>query len=125
MATILSRLTLGFFSIIDRFTRGKSTAADYQTLLSLSDLTRSETLRTFDQLSNRLSTSSLALVTASTSLANRGDSRNQRDVKGPSRGGERGHKRAKSTPDLSVTPLGPAGPSGVSGVFIGFVSVYN
>ncbi|CAG8973584.1 hypothetical protein HYALB_00009653 [Hymenoscyphus albidus] len=64
LAGILTRLTTGFLSVFNRFLRGKSTATDYQTLLSLSDVSRRETIRTFDMLSERLSASSLELATA-------------------------------------------------------------
>ncbi|RFU31011.1 hypothetical protein B7463_g5341, partial [Scytalidium lignicola] len=58
---ILARLNAGFFAVLERFTRGQNTPADYESLISLSNASRIETIITFDQLSMRLSKSSLAL----------------------------------------------------------------
>ncbi|KAF4635343.1 hypothetical protein G7Y89_g2762 [Cudoniella acicularis] len=106
LSTILSRLSTGFLSVIDRFSRGKSTPSDYQSLMSLSDLTRREAIHTFEQLSIRLSTSSLALAPLAAPADKRSTSRKKESTT------HRNHTRAKSTPNLSVTPLGPATPNG-------------
>ena len=52
-------MNAGYVNIIDRFTRGKSTRTDYRTLLKLSNATRVEAIKAFEQLSLRLSQSSL------------------------------------------------------------------
>lgn len=57
---ILFRLNAGFVAIIDRFTRGKSTRQDYQSLVNLSNASRKEAIHTFSQLSSRLSIASEA-----------------------------------------------------------------
>ncbi|KAH8658860.1 hypothetical protein BGZ60DRAFT_129375 [Tricladium varicosporioides] len=109
LSTILSRLSTGFLSVIERFSRGKSTPADYQALMSLSDLTRRETLKTFEQLSIRLSNSSLALVPSSASKEKQVAKSFGKKRSATSRPA---HTRAKSAPSLSSTPLGPATTSG-------------
>lgn len=81
--------------------------------MSLSDLTRRETLRTFKQLSIRLSTSSLALVPAGKERKKRSAGSGSESKK-RSAGARPTHTRAKSAPNLSSTPLGPATSNGVS-----------
>ncbi|KIN06073.1 hypothetical protein OIDMADRAFT_176179 [Oidiodendron maius Zn] len=59
---ILLRLNAAFMSIIERFTKGRSTREDYHTLMSLSNASRLEAMRTFEQLSKRLPQSALSLT---------------------------------------------------------------
>lgn len=103
LARILTRLSTGFLSIFERFIKGRSTSSDYQALLSLSNSTRAETIQTFDQLSKRLSSSSLSLATAKKPRRDRADHKHK---------AKKTSARTKSAPDLSLTPLGPASSSG-------------
>jgi hypothetical protein len=112
---ILSRLAAGVLSIVTRMSKDKSTASDYQTLVSLSDVTRSETIQTFDQLSSRISSSSIHLVRPSSS--NQRPKASRKHSSKSSTSNSRSHTRAKSVPSLSVTPLGLATDSGVSQAF--------
>jgi hypothetical protein len=70
-----------------------------------------EAINTFEQLSQRLSRSSLALVPSGTSkdLAKR---RTHHRKKTSSSAGHVKHSRSKSAPELSLTPLGPANTDG-------------
>jgi len=113
IALILSRLAAGVLSIVTRLSKGKSTASDYQTLVSLSDVTRKETIRTFDQLSYRISNSSIALRKPIPNNKRPGSGRKHSDSS-KSSSLSSSHTRAKSVPNLSVTPLGLATDSGVS-----------
>lgn len=61
LTSILFRLNAGYVNIIDRFTRGESTRTDYRTLMKLSNASRGEAMKTFKQLSLRLSQTSPAL----------------------------------------------------------------
>jgi hypothetical protein len=109
LSAILFRLNAGFVSVIERFTRGRSTSTDYQALLNLSNASRMEAINTFEQLSHRLSRSSLALIPSGTErpLAKRRTHQRRRKTSSSSTGHAK-HSRSKSAPDLSVTPLGPA-----------------
>lgn len=68
-----------------------------------------EAIHTFEQLSNRLSRSSLALVPSNKHNEKR---RHKRKTKSSSSIGNLKHTRPKSAPQLSITPLGPATPDG-------------
>lgn len=109
LSAILFRLNAGFVSVIERFTGGRSTSTDYQALLNLSNASRMEAINTFEQLSHRLSRSSLALIPSGTErpLAKRRTHQRRRKTSSSSTGHAK-HSRSKSAPDLSVTPLGPA-----------------
>ncbi|KAG9239256.1 hypothetical protein BJ875DRAFT_448827 [Amylocarpus encephaloides] len=107
LAIILARLAAGVLNVVSRLSKGKSTASDYQTLLSLSDVTRAETIKTFERLSNRISTSSLALMP--TKQEQSAVKRNQRRT--GSSTSKSSHVRA-SAPNLSPTPFGMATASG-------------
>jgi len=72
LAAILFRLNAGFVIIMDRFTRGKCSRKDYQNLVSLSDRSRVEAVRTFRKLSLRLSRSSKAKSSNKNSSKGRG-----------------------------------------------------
>ncbi|RDL40377.1 uncharacterized protein BP5553_00356 [Venustampulla echinocandica] len=111
LSKILTRLTTGFLSIIERFSTGKSTPSDYQALLDLSDTTRSETINTFDRLSKRLSASSLVPAGTSKASTSRPRTRHHNGVE-RSAVKHSGHGRARSAPNLSTTPLGPATAAG-------------
>jgi len=108
LSAILFRLNAGFVSIIERFTRGRSTSTDYQALLNLSNASRMEAINTFEQLSQRLSRSSLALVPSGTGkdLAKHRTHHRRRET--PSSAMHVKHSRSKSAPELSLTALGPA-----------------
>lgn len=109
LAAILFRLNAGFVSIIDRFTRGKSTGTDYKALLNLSNVSHMEAISTFEQLSKRLSQSSVALPHKSRHAGKPHSSRvghKQKAKKGSV--GHSKHTRSKSAPELSRTALGPA-----------------
>jgi hypothetical protein len=108
LSAILFRLNAGFVSVIERFTRGRSTSTDYQALLNLSNASRMEAINTFEQLSKRLSRSSLALVPSSPSKDLARHRNHQRQRKASSSTGHGKHSRSKSAPDLSLTPLRPA-----------------
>ncbi|KAE9379286.1 hypothetical protein N431DRAFT_540904 [Stipitochalara longipes BDJ] len=112
LSAILFRLNAGFVSVIERFTRGRSTSTDYQALLNLSNASRMEAINTFEQLSQRLSRSSLALVPSGTDKAQAKHRTHQRRRKASSSTGHVKHSRSKSAPDLSLTPLGPANSDG-------------
>lgn len=126
LAGILTRLTTGFLSIFNRFLRGKSTASDYQTLLSLSDVSRRETIRTFDQLSERLSSSSLALVSEKekdySKKRKKGHTTSSKSSSASRATGSKGSKgvrvKKSKTKGGAVTPLGMATSSGVSGFLL-------
>jgi hypothetical protein len=64
-----------------------------------------EAIHTFEQLSQRLSQSSLALVPSNKHNEKR---RHKRKAKSASSLGNVKHARSKSAPQLSITPLGPA-----------------
>jgi len=106
ISAILFRLNAGFVSIIERFTRGCSTSTDYQALLNLSNASRMEAINTFEALSKRLSRSSLALVTSSSNRQTQGT--HKRKTRHSSSAQHLKHGRSKSSPQLSVTPLGLA-----------------
>ncbi|TVY85547.1 hypothetical protein LSUE1_G000076 [Lachnellula suecica] len=110
ISIILSRLTTGFLSVIERFTKGRSSTSDYQALLNLSNTTRNETIHTFSQLSSRLSNSSFVSAPSNEPLKRHtvGKTSPRIETRKPTTR----HTRAKSAPDLSVTPLGPASSSG-------------
>jgi hypothetical protein len=110
LSAILFRLNAGFVSVIERFTRGRSTSTDYQALLNLSNASRMEAINTFEQLSQRLSRSSLALVRSGNELAKHRTHHHRR--KTSSSTGHMKHSRSKSAPELSLTPLGPANTDG-------------
>ncbi|TVY22594.1 hypothetical protein LHYA1_G008768 [Lachnellula hyalina] len=103
ISRILTRLSTGFLSIIERFTKVGSTSSDYQVLLNLSNTTRNETIQTFDQLSKRLSSSSLALAPGKQSSDTR-HSRNGHRYK--TKKSTVQHTRTKNSPDVSVTRNG-------------------
>ena len=105
LSAILFRLNAGFVSVIERFTRGRSTPTDYQALVNLSNASRMEAIHTFEQLSRRLSQSSIALVPSN---KNTEKYRHRRKAKSTSSLGNVKHARSKSAPQLSITPLGPA-----------------
>jgi hypothetical protein len=100
---------------VTRLSKGKSTASDYQTLVGLSDDTRRETIRTFDQLSSRISSSSIAFAQPKPSNK-RPDASRKHSHGSKNSSTSRSHTRAKSEPNLSVTPLGLATDSGVSNI---------
>lgn len=68
-----------------------------------------EAIHTFEQLSNRLSRSSLALVPSN---KHNEKHRHKRKAKSSSSVGNLKHARSKSAPQLSITPLGLATPDG-------------
>jgi len=112
LSAILFRLNAGFVSVIERFTRGRSTSTDYQALLNLSHASRMEAITTFEQLSQRLSRSSLALVPSGTNKAHAKHRTHHRRRNASSPAGHGTHSRSKGAPDLSLTPLGPANTDG-------------
>jgi hypothetical protein len=112
LSAILFRLNAGFVSVIERFTRGRSTSTDYQALLNLSNASRMEAINTFEQLSRRLSRSSLALVPSDTDKGLAKHRAHHRRKKTSSSTGQVKHSRSKSAPELSLTPLGVATPDG-------------
>lgn len=101
----LSRILFRLNAVIKRFTTGQHTTTDYQSLLSLSNASRIEAIHTFEQLSQRLSLSSLALVPLSPGLKEKNQRHHQRRKKSSSSSGVK-HTRSKSAPELSVTPQG-------------------
>ncbi|TVY85824.1 hypothetical protein LAWI1_G008446 [Lachnellula willkommii] len=103
ISRILTRLSTGFLSIIERFTKVGRNSSDYQALLNLSNTTRNETLQTFDQLSKRLSSSSLALAPKRQSSDTR-HGRNGHPYK--TKKSTLHHTRAKSSPNVSMTRNG-------------------
>ncbi|PMD34046.1 hypothetical protein L207DRAFT_534418 [Hyaloscypha variabilis F] len=103
LSAILFRLNAGFVSVIERFTRGRSTSTDYQALLNLSNASRMEAINTFEQLSQRLSHSSMALVSSGTNETHAKHRTHQRRKKASSSAGHAKHSRSKSAPDLSLT----------------------
>jgi hypothetical protein len=112
LSAILFRLNAGFVSVIERFTRGRSTSTDYQALLNLSNASRMEAINTFEQLSHRRSRS-LALIPSGTEgpLAKHRTHQRRRKTSSSTTGHSK-HSRSKSAPDLSLTPLGPANTDG-------------
>ncbi|TVY39492.1 hypothetical protein LOCC1_G005772 [Lachnellula occidentalis] len=103
LSRILTRLSTGFLSFIEIFTKAGSTSSDYQALLNLSNTTRNETIQTFDQFSKRLSSSSLAL----TSKKQPSDTRHSRNShRYKTKKSTIYHTRAKSSPDISLTRNG-------------------
>lgn len=114
LTSILFRLNAGFVSIIDRFTRDESTRADYQTLVNLSNASRVEAIKTFEQLSARISQSSMTLSTTKPKRKTHGSSKGQKAASSQSSGS--GHSgrprpvRSRSAPELPFkqTALGPA-----------------
>lgn len=112
LSAILFRLNAGFVSVIERFTRGRSSSADYQVLLNLSNASRLEAINTFEQLSHRLSRSSLALVHSPEKQPARKSARSSHKKSTPVNRPK--HSRSKSAPEptLAPTPLGPASPDG-------------
>jgi len=99
----LSRILFRLNAVIKRFTTGKHTTTDCQSLLSLSNASRIEAIHTFEQLSQRLSRSSLALVPLSPAMKERGQ-RHRRKKSSSSSAVK--HTRSKSAPELSATPQG-------------------
>ena len=77
--------------------------------MNLSNASRMEAIHTFEQLSRRLSRSSLALAPSNKHNERR---RHKRKAKTSSSVGNFTRSRSKSMPQLSVTPLGPATPDG-------------
>lgn len=77
--------------------------------MNLSNASRMEAIHTFEQLSNRLSKSSLALKPSNKHNEKR---RHKRQAKSNSSVGNLKHARSRSAPQLSITPLGPATPGG-------------
>jgi len=71
-----------------------------------------EAINTFEQLSHRLSRSSLALVPSSTEKAQARHRTHHRRGKASASTRHGTHSRSKSAPDLSLTPLGPANTDG-------------
>ncbi|KAG4435839.1 hypothetical protein IFR05_008665 [Cadophora sp. M221] len=117
LQAIMFRLNAGFVSVIERFTKGRSSPADYQVLLNLSNSSRLEAITTFQQLSYRLSHSSLALTASPTKKGHKTSATHRRKKKSTtssSGNSKRSHARSKSAPELSIsiTPLGPATPEG-------------
>ncbi|KAE8448189.1 hypothetical protein EG329_009793 [Mollisiaceae sp. DMI_Dod_QoI] len=98
LSKILFRLNI----VIKRFTTGRNSATDYQALLSLSNASRTEAISTFEQLSQRISRSSLALVPMSPARSPRHSHRRKKS----SSASNAKHARSKSAPELSVTPHG-------------------
>ncbi|KAG4424926.1 hypothetical protein IFR04_001897 [Cadophora malorum] len=117
LQAIMFRLNAGFVSVIERFTKGRSSPADYQVLLNLSNSSRLEAITTFQQLSYRLSRSSLALPLSPHKTAPKASATHRRKKKSTTSSSghtTRSHARSKSAPGLSIssTPLGPATPDG-------------
>ncbi|KAH7360691.1 hypothetical protein BKA65DRAFT_547404 [Rhexocercosporidium sp. MPI-PUGE-AT-0058] len=117
LQAIMFRLNAGFVSVIERFTKGRSSPADYQVLLNLSNSSRLEAITTFQQLSYRLSHSSLALPISPHKTGSKTSATHRRKKKtstSSSGNSKRTQARAKSAPELSIsiTPLGPATPEG-------------
>lgn len=77
-------------------------------------------MHTFDQLSKRLSSSSLALAPTKKSPERHNKTHSHKTKKSTGH-----HTRAKSAPDLSLTPLGPASSSGVRYLAIHLLSWNN
>jgi hypothetical protein len=98
--------------VIERFTRGKSTTTDYSALVNLSNASRMEAIHTFEQLSHRLSQSSLMLPPADRRGEENSKRNHRRKTKKTSSVGHAKHIRSKSAPQLRITPLGPATPEG-------------
>jgi hypothetical protein len=71
-----------------------------------------EAINTFEQLSQRLSRSSLALATSGTNKDLAKNRTHHRRRKTSSSTGHIKHSRSKSAPELSLTPLGPADGNG-------------
>jgi hypothetical protein len=107
LAAILFRLNAGFVSVIERFTKGRSTSTDYQALLNLSNASRMEAINTFEQLSHRLSRSSLTMVPSETEkpVAKHRTHQRRRKTSSSSTGHVR-HSRSRSAPELSLAPNG-------------------
>ncbi|KAH9222768.1 hypothetical protein DL95DRAFT_441115 [Leptodontidium sp. 2 PMI_412] len=117
LQAIMFRLNAGFVSVIERFTKGRSSPADYQVLLNLSNSSRLEAITTFQQLSYRLSQSSLALPASPHKTGHKASATHRRKKKSSTSSSghsKRSHARSKSAPELSIsiTPLGPATPEG-------------
>ncbi|KAL2074403.1 hypothetical protein VTL71DRAFT_8181 [Oculimacula yallundae] len=117
LESIMFRLNAGFVSVIERFTRGRSSPTDYQVLLNLSNSSRLEALSTFQDLSYRLSRSSLALPLNPRKPGHKATATHCRKKKGPLPApahSKRAHSGTKSPaePSISITPLGPATPEG-------------
>ena len=105
LATILLRLNAGFVTIINRFTRGKSSPADYEALINLSNMSRIDAMKTFEQLSFRVSQSNLSLIPIGTAQEHTRRRRRRKT-------GKKGSSRARSTSSLVTTPLGTGSPEG-------------
>ncbi|KAL3424769.1 hypothetical protein PVAG01_04050 [Phlyctema vagabunda] len=114
LSAILFRLNAGLVSVIEMFTRGRSSSADYQRLLNLSNTSRIEAIKTFSELSSRLSRSSLDL--APVNKHSTSTSRNKRKHKSSKSFGKDSssnkRSRSRNVPDLSITALGPANSDG-------------
>ncbi|KUJ20878.1 uncharacterized protein LY89DRAFT_729697 [Mollisia scopiformis] len=101
----LSKILFRLNAVIKRFTTGKTTNTDYQALLNLSNASRIEAINTFEQLSQRLSRSSLALVPLSPAMKEASQRHRHRRKKSSTSSNPK-HTRSKSAPELSVTPQG-------------------
>ena len=107
-------MNAGFVSIIDRFTRGESTRTDYQTLVNLSNASRVEAIKTFEQLSARISRSSMAMSTTKAKRKTHSSSKGQKAASSQSSRSSHSDRprpvRSRSAPELSLkqTALGPA-----------------
>jgi hypothetical protein len=100
----LSKILYRLNAVIKRFTSGNTTTTDYQALLNLSNTSKTEAISTFEQLSHRLSRSSLALVPLSPGLCDTRERQHKRQKKSTTSSSK--HARSKSAPELSVTPQG-------------------
>jgi len=116
LTSILCRLNAGFVNIIDSFTQGKNTQSDCQALLEISNSSRAEALRTFEQLSMRLSTSSLhsnQRLVPRPGVSHQGHKRRgQQARQEASDSSKRALSKASPEPSIAITPLGPATPEG-------------
>ncbi|KAH8815762.1 hypothetical protein F5884DRAFT_192548 [Xylogone sp. PMI_703] len=112
--SILARLNAGFLAVLERFTKGKSTPADYDSLINLSNASRIETIKTFEQLSVRLSKSSLSLPSpkkgsTATNHTNHSGQKHKSSRSTVSRKKWTGRSKNKSSSsEVSQSLLGPA-----------------
>lgn len=106
LTSILLRLNAGYVNIIDRFTRGESTRADYRTLVNLSNASRAEAMKTFEQLTLRLSQTSLALSEKSKPERHSSSKKQKKKpttaLRNSTSTTHRRHGRLKSAPELPL-----------------------
>jgi hypothetical protein len=100
-ASILSRLNAGFASVINKFSKGKCSPSDIHALVNLSNSSRLEALKTFQQFSARMSQSSLGLPVGKPKRKSQSSSKGEKELRGSSPVSSSGKSRHKT---VSASP---------------------